>query len=163
MAAAPAILLAAGVAQGIGAIMSANSQAAMLESNAAAQRYNAAVSAQQGEQALRVSSAAQITQRRQQRQALGTQRAAIAQSGTGMGGTNDALLQTSENYAELDLLNIAYDGAVRSKGYVAQSDLDEFQSKVYQSQVGPTKRAGYLSALGSMGRGIYGYNTGRAV
>lgn len=156
MAAAPAIMIAAGVAQGMGAIMSANSQAANLQSNAAASRYNANISAQQADNALRVSTAAQVDARRKANQALGVQRASIVQSGTGLGGTNKALAENSSNLAELDLLNIAYEGAVRSKGYLAQSDIDEFQSRVYESQVGNTRRAGYLSALGSVGTSIYG-------
>lgn len=54
--------------------------------------------------------------RRQARIALGAQRAAIAQSGTGMGGTNAALVAQSTANAELDALNVRYAGELDRLG-----------------------------------------------
>lgn len=150
------VLLAASAASALGAIGQANSQAAMLQSQSAAAQYNARVAEQQAKQAVDVSVVQQLAQRRQARQVLGVQRAAIAQSGVGSGGSNRDVLERSETLAELDALNLAYEGTVKSRGYLAQRDIDEFQSRVYQGQVGPTRRAGYLSAIGSIGQGIYG-------
>lgn len=151
--AAPALIMAAAGAQALGTIMQANSQAAMLESQSTAARYNAEVSRQQGTAALQVSTQQQLALRRQQNQQLGRQRAAAAQSGVGLGGSNADLLEQSETLAELDVLNLAYEGALKARGFALQSEMDEFQSRVYQSQVGPTKRAGYLSAIGSLAGG----------
>lgn len=161
MAAAPAIMIAASAASALGAIGQANSQAAMLQSQSATAQYNARIAEQQAKQAVDVSVVQQLAQRRQARQVLGNQRAAIAQSGVGAGGSNRDILERSETLAELDALNLAYEGTVKSRGYLAQRDIDEFQASVYQSQIGPTKRAGALSAIGSIGLGLYGARNGR--
>jgi hypothetical protein len=161
MAAAP-FLIAATAVQAIGAISSANAQAGAYNNQAAASRYNAEVSRQQADQALQVSAAQQMQQRRQARQVLGLQRAGAAESGVGMGGSNADLLERSETLAELDALNLAYEGTLRARGYTTQAELDEFQARAFDAQAKSTKRAGYLSAAGSILGGAYTLSGGVA-
>lgn len=148
MAAAPALLIGAAAFQALGAIQRAQSQVANLQSQAAASDYNAQVARVQSERTLQLSSLEQSRLRREQAQFLGRQRAAAAQSGVGLGGSNRDILERSETLAELDALNVAYEGAVRARGYTSQAELDEFQARTFRSQVGPTRRAGFLSAVG---------------
>jgi len=59
-------------------------------------------------------------QRRQYRQFQGTQAAAIAQAGTGYGGTSSNVMDQSAVQAEIDALNTRYRGLTRATLYRAQ-------------------------------------------
>lgn len=59
--------------------------------------------------------------RRDLRQLQGRQRASIAQSGTGYGGSTGLLLEQSDAAAELDALNIRYAGQLRSMGLLSEA------------------------------------------
>lgn len=59
-------------------------------------------------------------QRRQFRQFQGTQAAAIAQAGTGYGGTSSNVMDQSAVQAEIDALNTRYRGLSRATLYRAQ-------------------------------------------
>lgn len=156
MAAAALPLLAIGTAiSAIGAISSANSQAAAMQSQAAASRYNAQVSRDQAEQALDVSTSRQLQLRRDARQNAGRQRAAAAQSGVGFGGSTADVMEKTETLSELDVLNVAYEGALRSQGYSTQAQLDEFNAAAYDRQAKAAKRAGWLNAAGTVAMGGY--------
>lgn len=61
-------------------------------------------------------SAREETLRRNIRLALGRQRAAVAQSGTGFGGSNEALMAQSTAGGELDALNLRYQGQLERMG-----------------------------------------------
>lgn len=149
-------LLIAGTAiSAMGAIQSANSQAGAMNQQAGASRYNAEISRQQADQALSVSTAQQLQQRREARQLMGRQRAAAAQSGVGFGGSTSDMLERTETLSELDALNIAYEGALKAHGYSSQSDMEEFQARAYDAQAKTTKRAGMLSAIGTVAMGAY--------
>lgn len=65
--------------------------------------------------------AAEDAQRRQARQFLSTQAAAIGESGTGYGGSNAKLREQSAIEAELEALNIRYSGALKRTGLQAQA------------------------------------------
>lgn len=71
-------------------------------------------------------------QRREAKMLLGAQAAAMAQSGTGVEGTNEQVLRQSAALAELDALNIRYRGLSESYGL--------------RKQASAQKRAGDLSA-----------------
>jgi hypothetical protein len=147
------MLVVATAMQAVGSIAQANAQSSALKSQAAAARYNAEVSRQQSEQSLRVSDAQQRAQDRQRRQVMGNARAAAAQSNTGFGGSTGDVLERTSALSELDQLNLAYDGALRSRGYLAQADLDDYQARVYSQQAKTTKRLGYLNAATSIASG----------
>ena len=141
----------------VGQMASAKSQAGALKGQAGVSEYNAAISRQNAKTALDVSSAQQLQQRRSARQQLARERAFGAQSGTGEGGTNADLLEQSETLAELDALNIAYEGEVRARGFLAQSDIDTYNAGLYRKQAKNVKRAGYLSTVGTLAGGVANY------
>ena len=160
--AAPAIILAGATAlQAIGGIAQANANAAALNQQANVADYNAAVSREQAGQALSVSTAQQLALRRQQRQQAGTMRAAAAQSGVGFGGSTRDVLERTDTLNELDALNLAYEGALRARGYSTQSDLEQFNARAYRSQASTTKKLGFLGAFGSAAAGAYRFSSMR--
>lgn len=154
-AAIPWIIGGATAFQALGSIHQANSQAAAYKTQAQASNYNAAVSRLQERQARQVSSAQQMQLRREQRQFFGRQRAMAAQSGVGEGGSNADLMEQSQTLAELDVLNIAYEGELRAKGYATQAELDDFYTNSYRSQAKNVKRAGRIKAVGDILTGGY--------
>lgn len=147
--------IALGVAV-LGKLGEANAQSSALNQQADVARYNADVSRDQAQQALAVSTAQQMQLRRQQRQEAGVRRAAAAQAAVGAGGSTAAVLERSEDIAELDALNIAYEGGLKARGYATQAELDEFQGRALQQQAKNVKRAGIFSAVGSGMTAYYG-------
>jgi hypothetical protein len=154
-AAAVPLIIGATAFKAIGEIHQGQAQSAALQSQAAGSRYNAAVSRDQARQALQVSSAQQMQLRREQRQAAGRQRAAAAQAGIGEGGSARDVLEQSQTLAELDVLNVAYDGMLRARGYSTQSDMDEFSARAYLAQAKNVRKASYLNAIGTVLAGSY--------
>jgi hypothetical protein len=152
------LIIAATAAQAVGSIMQANSQSAALQSQAQASSYNAAVSRQQSEQALQVSSAQQLQLRREQRQQAGVRRAAAAQAGVGSGGSTADILEQSRTLEELDVLNLAYEGSLKARGYSTQAELDDFYASSFRQQAKSAKRVGLFNAAGSIAMGSFQMN-----
>jgi len=111
-----------------------------------AEEYNAEVARYMGEQALKAAAAQQLSLRRGQRQFLGTQRAAIAQAGIGTGGSASDVVAQSTSLAELDAMNLAYEGAARFKAALTQADLDEAEAVSYRYGSTAAKAAGRIGA-----------------
>jgi hypothetical protein len=145
----------------LGAISSANTQSDNYNSQAGVNDYNAAVARNQSTSALSESTAAQEAQRRRARQVLGEQRAGIAQSGTGFGGSNADIMEQSQTLAELDALNLAYSGDLKSKGYLAQADLETNSAAINRRSAGAAKTSGYINAGRSLLVGAANYGSGR--
>jgi hypothetical protein len=81
--------------------------------------------------------------RRQTGRFLGSQAAAVAQSGTGMGGSNADVMAQSARDAELDALTLRYEGDLKAKGLLADGRSQRFQGN-------QAKKAGYWRAAGSL-------------
>ncbi len=150
-AAGPLIIMA------VSAVVSASAKnaegqdrARQYESQAAAQRYNAAVERQRAETVTSVYGEREEAQRRRARLILGKERAAIAQSGAGLGGSNADIERQSEVMAELDALNIRYEGQLESHGLLAQATLDEFEAASLHKSAKSAARAGRLGAAGAL-------------
>jgi len=139
----------------VGAIQQGQAQKQQAESQQQAALYNAEIDKQQAQQALQVSAGEQLALRRRQTQMAGKARAAVAQSGTGFGGSNADILEQSGTLAELDVLNLAYQGNLRSRGYLAQSDLDMMQASAAGNNARAAQTAGYLGAASSAAGGAY--------
>ncbi len=77
---------------------------------------------------------------------MGEQRAATAQSGTGFGGSNADLLDQSATLAELDMLNIAYEGQMRARGHEIQAQGEDYSRGVNRSNARNSRRAGIFNA-----------------
>lgn len=92
-------------------------------------------------------------QRRQGAMMIGSQVAAAGQSGTGFGGSTEAVIRQSTINAELDAQNIRYQGQLRRFSYLEQANNDE--------QAGNNaETAGLFNAAGSVLRGSYNYGSG---
>lgn len=63
----------------------------------------------------------EYAERRHGRQFEGYARAAAAQAGGGEGGTTEMLLEQNAILAELDALNIRYQGDMRARGLMAEA------------------------------------------
>lgn len=122
-------------------------------------------------------------QRRDATLQAGRRRAAIAQSGTGLGGSNMDVDNQSHVLAEMDALNIRYEGALTAHDIQIQGDMQatdmDTQSQLYSYDgqlaglnASNARRNMYLSAVGAglkgasnvmaggMGGGGGGYGTG---
>jgi hypothetical protein len=142
------------VVSAVGAIQQSNAASASAKSQAQANDYNAQVARNQAQQSLQVSAAEQLMLSRRQRQQAGQSRAAVAQSGTGFGGSNADILEQSDTLAELDLLNLAYEGQMRSQGFQAEAGLQTFQAGAARSNAKNARTAGYLGAARAIGGGF---------
>lgn len=82
---------------------------------------------------------AEAAKRRSNRDFLARQRAAIAESGVGFNDTSTRLTQQSAIEAELDALNIRYEGVLRRQGFLAEQSMAKQRAKY-------ARRAGYMRA-----------------
>lgn len=148
----------------IGAIAGANAQSKQMSAQKSAARYNQLVGKQQSDASLQAANAREDQQRRVARFASGERQAAIAQSGTGLGGSNADVDRQSEIMAELDALNIRYEGQTQSTGLLNQSSLDGFQADAYGKAAKSAKTQGYIgaasAALGGISRGYNSKSSG---
>jgi hypothetical protein len=117
--------------------------------NAAAQA-NANALTQQAEAESRAANAREEAQRRQNRQFLGAQRAALAQAGIGLNGSAYDVARQSAINAELDALNIRYEGQLAAKGLRDQATIQRFEGR-------QAKTAGYLGAGAALLQGTANY------
>jgi hypothetical protein len=133
-----------------GQMTTASATSAQLLMQANAMDYNAEVSRFMGRQALEASMSQQLAQRRGARKVLGRQRAAIAQAGIGTGGSAADVVAESATLAELDAMNIAFEGAARFRAALTQADFDEANALSYRYGASAAKRAGRLGAARSL-------------
>lgn len=138
----------------MGSLMKGIGEAQQLSAQADAAKYNAAVLRQQSDQALRTSAAEEATQRRQAEQVLGTQRAAIAESGLGFGGSAADVMRESRIEAELDALNIRYKGQLESRNLLSAAALEKYKAATARRQV-PLAYVG--AGTSALSEGVSGY------
>ena len=81
--------------------------------------------------------------RRQGGRVMGAQRAAIAQSGLGTGGTNAALMAESARNMETDVTNTRMEAALRA------ADAAD-QARQFRQQASNTKKASYIGAASNI-------------
>jgi hypothetical protein len=152
-----AVIIASTAMQAIGAIQSANAQAASYRSQKAASDYNAAVLDQNAGIERSQANAREEAQRREARQILGSQRAAFAQSGTGLSGSAADVMAQSARDAELDALTLRYEGDMRARGLMAEAEGERYQGRVAEMNASNAKTSGYLNAAGSILGGVGSY------
>jgi hypothetical protein len=85
-------------------------------------------------------------QRREAARRLGAIRGQIAQSGTGLGGSNADIYGQSARDAELDALNIRYAGLMESKGLLNQASAQRTNAQGLIMEGKQAKQAGYMRA-----------------
>lgn len=124
-------LIAAGI--GAAASMSQAQQASeAAKYNEKVERGNAIAAGEQ-------SNARQEAFRRQIRRNAGSLRGAIAETGTGFGGSNALIQEQSTLEAEMDALNIQYEGEFAARSHNAQA-------MQFRQQAANAKAQGYMSA-----------------
>jgi len=84
--------------------------------------------------------------RRQARQMLGASRAAIAQSGTGLLGSNADVYSQQARDAEMDALNVRYSGNLERVGLLNQADTSKINSATYKQTGKQAMKTGYVKA-----------------
>ena len=144
------LLIASTAATAAGSIAQGNAAAA-------AANANATVSAQNRDIALQQAGAREDAQRRRAHYALGSQAAAIAESGVdpGSGSAARAIAESATN-AELDALNVRYEGLMQARGYDTQAMFERARAK-------QARNAGYYGAVTSILGGAskaYGMSSG---
>jgi hypothetical protein len=143
------VLIAAAAAKTVGAIVEGNAQQAAQREAAAAHDYNAAVAAQNAEQAYQLADAQEALQRRKARMALGEQAAQIAESGVTYSGSALQVAKQSATNAELDSLLILHHGDVRAKGYLEQAASEHYAGDVSRANARRARTATYFNAIGA--------------
>ena len=160
------LMLVAGATQAVGAIAAGNAQAAQYDAQAQAARYNADIQRQQAEAVGQQTAAREDLQRKQARQILGRQVAAGAQSGVNITTGSAADVFRSSLYdAEMDALNIRYEGDLNRIGLINQASLSDWDAQVAKKNSRSAQRSGYLNAATSLAgaaAGAYGSKTGAA-
>lgn len=118
---------------------------------------NAALSGQQ-------TSAREEEVRRRARRALGQQRAAIGQSGTGFSGSNESIMAQSSTNAELDALNVRYAGQLERMGILNDVTMRKYNDKVLKVQGKQAMRMRWFNAVSSFfGGGAQQQQIGQAL
>ena len=148
MAAIPiAYLIAASTAVSTyGMIKQGEAAAAQAKSAAQANEYNATVQRNNAQVAQAAAASKEEQQRSQFGQLQGTARAAVAQSGAGMGGSNLDVLKQNALQNELDALTIRYEGQTQARGLIAQSQLETQQAAANRAAGSAERTGAYISA-----------------
>lgn len=128
------------IRQGNAANESAKYNAAQIEQSAGIERAQATIK--------------QEDQRAQARSVIGRQLATVAESGTGLSGSNLDLLGESMYNAEMDALNIRYGSELNAVSSLNQANVTRREGK-------NARTAGYLSAASSLASAGAGYMGGR--
>lgn len=153
------IMLVASAAVGaMSAISQANAASSQAKSQANAAEYNATVDKQRADVAMQQSNANEDAQRRSSRIALGQQRAGLVESGIGTDGSAADLAGQSSLNAEMDALNIRYQGKLQASGALAQQGLDSYSATAARSNASNIQTAGYFNA-GAAALSSYGTYT----
>lgn len=131
-----AIKLGASAVSAIGSLLGGGEQADAAEMAAAIARQNARLSIRKGEYDVG-------SIRKGADKFLGMQRASIAESGLGSGGTNAALAAESIGNIETDVTNTRRDAALTAAGYNAESN-------ALQQQASSQRFAGAVGGASSL-------------
>lgn len=145
----------AGALAGVGAFAQGSAEAAGHKAQAQAYDRDATIAAQNAAIAGQQSSAEQERVRREARQVLGAQRAAMAESGTAFNGSNVDIARQSTANAELDALNVQYGGEIERTGLLNQAEASKYNAKVSRSSAKAANRMRWLSA-GTSALSAYG-------
>ena len=151
------VAVAGAAFQAIGAISGGQQRAQQYKAYAAANDYNAAAMRQRADSTVAAFGQREEQQRRQARLVLGQQRAAVAQSGTGLGGSNADVERQSEVASEMDALNIRYEDQLEASGLRGQAGLESWQTGINRSSMNYARNSGYIGAAGAILSGTGNY------
>lgn len=138
--------MAGGAAGAIGALVQGRQERNRIDVQRDIEQFNIKVGEQNAALTAQQASVREEQQRRESRQILGTQRAAIAQSGVGFGGSSADIIRQSETSAELDALNIRYAGVLERMGILNDVEMRKFNDKVLRMQGKQAMRLRWFNA-----------------
>lgn len=147
----------------VGAIQQGNAQAANYQAQAMANKRNAEVARLNAEATAQQAAQAEDAQRRRARELGGRNRASLAQNGVGDGGTNALVIDQSAKEAEMDALNIRYEGELRRRGLLNDSENLKYAAKINSMNASSARTAGYIGAGTSLLTGMAKYYGSSAV
>lgn len=159
----PWLLAAGAVVGGMNALNKGNAEIAQWEGRERAQRFNAAVRRSQAQSVNESYGQREEQVRRQARMRLGTTNAWLGQSGTGQGGSNADVAAQNQVFAELDALNVRYEGALIHDNLMREALGEDMAADVSHDQAHYASRGKTLGFVGSfLGAGAqsYGYAGG---
>ncbi len=146
-----------GAVSAVGALAQGGQQAAELQGAANIADYNATVAEANARAAGQQASAEEERLRRDARQTMGAQRAAMGESGTTVNfGSNLDLQRQSGTAAELDALNIQYEGEVRRGSLLNEAKAQRYNAKTARKSASSIKKTRWLSAIGAGAEGYAG-------
>lgn len=155
----PHLMLIGAAVQAVGAIQAGKAQQAEANARAQANQYNAKVKEMNAQIARTQANAREEQQRRKGRQVLGAQRAGIAQAGIGFGGSALDIMEQSADTAELDALNIRYEGELQSTGLLADAEAERYEAGVNRMAGRNAMKAAYIGAGSALIGGASNYYT----
>lgn len=138
--------MAGGAFNAVGALIQGRQARNEIDVQRDIQQFNNKVTEQNAALAGQQASAREEQQRRESRNILGTQRAAIAQSGVGFGGSSADIIRQSETSAELDALNIRYAGVLERMGLLNELAMGKFNDRVLKKQGKQAMRLRWFNA-----------------
>jgi hypothetical protein len=147
--------LAMAVFAAVGSLMQGTQAAQEARSDAKIAGYHASIAEQNARTAGQQASAEEERVRRDSRQMLGQQAAAVAQSGTGLGGSNADVMRQDAALAELDALNVQYAGDLERRGLLQEAAGHRYTQQSLKNKAKSLMRTRWLSALSS-GVSAYG-------
>lgn len=140
----------------VGDLMQGRQQANQLRDQGELEGRSAEIARANAEITARQYSAREEMVRRSARRALGAQRAAMAESGTGFDGSNLSLMRESTASAELDALNVRYAGALERAGLLNTAAVHDYNKTALRKAAKATMRMRWFNAASSFfgGRGV---------
>ena len=144
------LALAAGVVSALGSLSAGKRDKKALEAQAELADYDAALALQRAEVVQDVYGQREAAVRRQTDISRGGRHAAIAQSGTGFGGSNADVDAQSEVFAELDALNIRYEGQIENYNLKQEASRQQRRAAAFRSGAGDVMGPAMLGAAGSL-------------
>jgi uncharacterized protein involved in type VI secretion and phage assembly len=160
---AMAILIAATAVTAIGQVSAANAQAEQLRAEADIANYNSKIADDNARRELEAASLEEQLQRQKVRRTIGAGNVARAKSGVAATGSSILVQDDSIIQGELDSLLIRHKGQLASNNYKSQSAIFKMQTSQLKSQAKNTKKAGVISAFGTIlggAAGAYGMGGG---
>lgn len=130
----------------VGALVQGRQEANDLRNQAQLQAREAEIGKENAAITARQYGAREEQIRRDARKALGAQRAAIAESGTGFGGSNAAIVKQSTTNAELDALNVRYSGALERAGILNNVAVNEYNVRSLRGAAKSAMRMRWFNA-----------------
>jgi coproporphyrinogen III oxidase-like Fe-S oxidoreductase len=141
--------IAMAVIAAVGALAQGRQQAAEAQNEAKIEKYKASIAESNAAIAGQQASTEEERVRREARQVMGQQRAAFAQSGTGMGGSNADVMRQDMALAELDALNVQYAGDLERRGLLQEAEGHRYNARSLKAKASAAMRMRWLTAASS--------------